>query len=330
MPPRRRSGAALDAALDDLGWLDALAADRAAAVSVLFECQGAANATSAALDRLLAAALGLERRTGAGRRPARRCGRMRPAGPRSTGDRCLVRGLGTAALGASDTASWSWPRPATASAVAVVGVDRAAAAAGARPRPCAGPGRGHGRCVAPRRQRSGAGRLGGRRGRSGSSPSATSWSARRGPCSSWPVRTRSSAMQFGRPIATFQAVRHRLAESLVAMEAAAALLDAAWGDPSPVTAAMAKALRRAVGPHASPATASRCWPASASPPSTRSTSTSGGRSCSTSCSARAACSPASWAPTSSPRRHAAGRLPALRPSAAGAAAGPLDYADARF
>ena len=48
-------------------------------------------------------------------------------------------------------------------------------------------------------------------------------------------------VQFGRPIATFQAVRHRLAESLVALEAAAALLDAAWEDPSPVTAGMAKA-----------------------------------------------------------------------------------------
>ena len=48
-------------------------------------------------------------------------------------------------------------------------------------------------------------------------------------------------MQFGRPIGSFQAVRHRLAESLVALEAAAALLDAAWEDPSPVTPAMAKA-----------------------------------------------------------------------------------------
>ena len=48
-------------------------------------------------------------------------------------------------------------------------------------------------------------------------------------------------IQFGRPIATFQAVRHRLAEALVAIEAAAALLDATWDDPSPVTAGMAKA-----------------------------------------------------------------------------------------
>ena len=49
-------------------------------------------------------------------------------------------------------------------------------------------------------------------------------------------------VQFGRPIGSFQAVRHRLAESLVALEAADGLLSAAWEDPSPVTAAMAKGL----------------------------------------------------------------------------------------
>ena len=47
--------------------------------------------------------------------------------------------------------------------------------------------------------------------------------------------------QFGQPIARFQAVRHRLADTLVAIETAAAVLDAAWLDESPVTAAMAKA-----------------------------------------------------------------------------------------
>ena len=49
-------------------------------------------------------------------------------------------------------------------------------------------------------------------------------------------------VQFGRPIASFQAVRHRLAESLVAVESAAGLLAAAWEDPSPAVAAMAKGL----------------------------------------------------------------------------------------
>ncbi len=47
------SGDALDAALDDLGWSDALADDRRTAVSVLFEAQGRAGVTSSALDQLL-------------------------------------------------------------------------------------------------------------------------------------------------------------------------------------------------------------------------------------------------------------------------------------
>jgi alkylation response protein AidB-like acyl-CoA dehydrogenase len=49
-------------------------------------------------------------------------------------------------------------------------------------------------------------------------------------------------VQFGQPIARFQAVRHRLAETLVAIEAAEAMLDAAWLDGTPQVAAMAKAM----------------------------------------------------------------------------------------
>ena len=49
-------------------------------------------------------------------------------------------------------------------------------------------------------------------------------------------------IQFGVPISSFQAVRHRLAETLVAIETADAVLDAAWLDGSPATAAMAKAV----------------------------------------------------------------------------------------
>ena len=52
-------------------------------------------------------------------------------------------------------------------------------------------------------------------------------------------------VQFGQPIGRFQAVRHRLADTLVVIETAAAMLDAAWLDQSPQTAAMAKAHRRA-------------------------------------------------------------------------------------
>ncbi len=49
-------------------------------------------------------------------------------------------------------------------------------------------------------------------------------------------------MQFGRPIARFQAVRHRLAEALVAIEALEAALGAARDEPRPETAALAKAI----------------------------------------------------------------------------------------
>ena len=48
-------------------------------------------------------------------------------------------------------------------------------------------------------------------------------------------------VQFGRPIARFQAVRHRLADALVAVEALEATLTAARDEPSPMTAALAKA-----------------------------------------------------------------------------------------
>jgi hypothetical protein len=48
-------------------------------------------------------------------------------------------------------------------------------------------------------------------------------------------------VQFDRPIARFQAVRHRLADALVAVEALDATLAAAWDEPSPMTAALAKA-----------------------------------------------------------------------------------------
>jgi hypothetical protein len=48
-------------------------------------------------------------------------------------------------------------------------------------------------------------------------------------------------VQFGRPIASFQAVRHHLADALVAVEALDATLGAAADEPGPLTAALAKA-----------------------------------------------------------------------------------------
>jgi alkylation response protein AidB-like acyl-CoA dehydrogenase len=49
-------------------------------------------------------------------------------------------------------------------------------------------------------------------------------------------------VQFGQTISRFQAVRHRLAETLIAIETADALLGSAWLDPTIEAAAMAKSL----------------------------------------------------------------------------------------
>ena len=49
-------------------------------------------------------------------------------------------------------------------------------------------------------------------------------------------------VQFGRPIARFQAVRHRLADALVAVDALDAAIEAAADEPNATTAALAKAL----------------------------------------------------------------------------------------
>jgi alkylation response protein AidB-like acyl-CoA dehydrogenase len=55
------------------------------------------------------------------------------------------------------------------------------------------------------------------------------------------VEHTSSRNQFGAPIASFQAVRHRLAESHVALASCEGVLDAAWTSEDPTSAMVAKA-----------------------------------------------------------------------------------------
>jgi hypothetical protein len=97
----RHTGDTLNGALVDLGWPDALAADPSTAVSILFPLQGAANATSSALDQVAATGLGLYLTTGAAVLPA--LGTWAPPSV-IAGDRLSVRGLGTAALPRADHA----------------------------------------------------------------------------------------------------------------------------------------------------------------------------------------------------------------------------------
>jgi hypothetical protein len=232
----RHTGAPLDAALHDLGWADAHAADPEMAVSTLFELQGSANATSSALDHVLAAALGVAQGLGDGAvsvvlPPLGSCD---PPG-RVYGGSVAVAGLAVLAVTDRDWAVVVGERAAAVLATSTLGL-----------RPVHG--------LDPR--------LG-----LVEVTATTAWPDAESSCVPWPeavaagqralahelvgasramldlARTHAlERIQFGRPIATFQAVRHRLAESLVAIDAADAALAAAWDDRSAFAAGVAKAL----------------------------------------------------------------------------------------
>jgi hypothetical protein len=231
--------AALDEALAELGWHDALETDRAVAVSMLFEAQGSANVTSAALDQVLAAALGVPdpAATAVVLPPLREL--AAPGGVDTV--RCTVQGLGTAALARRDNA-------------VVVAASRHGAAEAFRvrvpvlqTRPTHGLDPALGLVdVAGDLALTDAEALG-----------PVDWDAAVavgqlalghelvGAARAALELARQHALeriQFGRPIASFQAVRHHLAEALVALEAAAALVNAAWEEPTPGTAALAKGM----------------------------------------------------------------------------------------
>jgi Acyl-CoA dehydrogenase, C-terminal domain len=235
------TGTDLDAALDELGWADALVADPRVSVSVLFELQGSANVTSSALDQVLNASLGIAAGTAATvLLPAP--GRWDPPG-RVDGDRIRVRGLGTATL-------------ANTHAALVVATDgplasddlRVLQVANLAPRPVHGADSSLGLVAVEGDAPYDAG---------GTELPAAVWASAVavaqlavghelvGAARRMLELARSHALeriQFGRPIASFQAVRHRLAETLVAIEMADAALVGAWDDGSPTAAAMAKAV----------------------------------------------------------------------------------------
>jgi hypothetical protein len=224
------AGANVDAALDDLGWREMLAAEPDAAIAIVFGALGASNGSSSALDDVVCSALGVL--------------------PRA--DLAVL----LPAFGAWD------PPPAVALATARVArapellvVRRTAeglravpvATASAETRPVRGvdPGAGIHAVELPLPD-----------DRAGEPLDAGVWEAavaiaRRALAYEMAGASRMmlelaveharTRVQFGRAIGSFQAVRHRLAEALVAVEALDATLQAAADAPNPMTAALAKA-----------------------------------------------------------------------------------------
>jgi len=234
------SGRPLDSALVELGWHDALTLDPQTAVATLFRLQGSAHASSSSLDHVLLHRLVWPGSpvTGVVLPPL---GQLIPPGERAGGE-LVVRGLGGAALADHEDAL-------------VVARTGGAVIAAVVPTADLALRRIHG-MDAELGLVEVTGRLGhGSAARQELPPSA--WSSSVALCQlavghelvgasrKMLELARQHAVertQFDQIIGKFQAVRHRLAETLVAVEAADALLGAAWEDGSPTTAAVAKAL----------------------------------------------------------------------------------------
>lgn len=229
-----RTGAVLDAALDELGWQDALEVDPRAATGLLFRLQGESNATSSALERVLLHALGVE--VAAGTRLALPAINEWDAPGRRDGSDLRVHGLVAGGLDDGDDTIIVMTGTGDALRVRTTDLDR--------------------RSVDGLDPTMGLVELTGTVPAGDRSPAAGDWTTavaagRRGVAHELIGASRTmlalarehalERIQFGVPIASFQAVRHRLAETLVAIETASALLDAAWLDGSELTATMAKA-----------------------------------------------------------------------------------------
>jgi len=233
------SGEALDTALLELGWHEALALDPQTAVATLFRLQGSEHASSSSLDHVLLHRLELKGSpvTGVVLPPL---GHWAPPGELDS-DELVIRGLGSAPLQDHEDAL-------------VVARTGGAAIAAIVPTADLALRRIHG-MDAELGLLEVTGRLQGSAARRELPPSA--WSSSVALCQlavghelvgasrKMLELARQHAVertQFDQIIGKFQAVRHRLAETLVALEAADAMLGAAWEDGSPTTAAVAKAL----------------------------------------------------------------------------------------
>lgn len=224
----------LDAALEQLGWRDALSLDPRSSISILFVLQGLYNVVSSALNEILLSAISADTSECAVVLPA--FGDWRPPGLFDGGD-LVVSGLSTG-RGSGATHAAIVAHDGQRHVVATVPFDALTV------RPIRGMDPGFG--------------LSEVRGTlSGVEVHSADWSTALalgqlavshelvGASRKMLDLAREHALnriQFGQPISRFQAVRHRLADTLVAIETADAMLDAAWIDRESETAAIAKAL----------------------------------------------------------------------------------------
>jgi acyl-CoA dehydrogenase-like protein len=248
-PSTSRDSADVDQVLSGLGWLDMLEAEPRDAIEVVFTALGTTNATATALDDVVLAALGME--------PRPELAVVLPAF-------ATYEVPGRARSGATHATGLTSARITTATSLVVVragdgGLERVLVSADTVDRrPVRGVDPDAGLYTVDIQQSAtdsaplepaawGSGLAAGRRAVAHQIAGST--------------RTmldlaRTHAMervQFGRPVARFQAVRHRLADALVAIEALEATLTAAWDELVPMTAALAKATAgrtaRTVGAH---------------------------------------------------------------------------------
>ena len=230
--------AAIDEVLGKLGWLEMLAAEPADAIEVVFSALGACNGAATALDDVVVSALGTEPRADlAVLLPS--FAAWDPPG-RIDAEALRARGLATARVATAGeilvvcgTASEPWALRVPirdAEVRAVHGVDPDGGFHAVRVQ---------GRATASARLDRGAWQAAIALGRRAVAHQIA------GASRAMLDLARSHALervQFDRPIAGFQAVRHRLADALVAVEALEATLTAAREEPGPETAALAKAV----------------------------------------------------------------------------------------
>ncbi len=234
----------LDDALEAIGFSDALEVDEYTAVSTVFEAQGAAAVNSSALGAVIGLHLGLGDSGGAALIISPIGSAQLPARPNISeepGTYVHLRGIGLCDLHSSDTAMVVSERDGVLCSARIDTEDLLA-------RAIEGLDPGLELCEVDTEL---------------DLPS-TAWKPASG---SWDMAVAAGRLaiahellgamremlalarqhalervQFGQPISNFQAVRHRLAETLVAIEAADSALEGAWIDRTPFTAQIAKAV----------------------------------------------------------------------------------------